>query len=59
MGLILYPCTGAFNPFILKVIIDMHVPIIIFLCKEVEKTRNWERLKISSRNWRYQGNISC
>ena len=28
-------------------------------CKETEETIEWERLEISSKNWRYQGNISC
>ena len=27
--------------------------------KKQRKTIEWERLEISSRNWRYKGNISC
>ena len=28
-------------------------------CKEIEEIIEWERLGISSKNYRYQGNISC
>ena len=28
-------------------------------CKETEETIEWERVEISSKNWRYQGNILC
>ena len=28
-------------------------------CKKTEETTEWERLEISSRKQRYQGNISC
>ena len=28
-------------------------------CKEIEEKTEWERLDISSKNSRYQGNISC
>ena len=28
-------------------------------CKEVEENNRTERLEISSKNWRYQENISC
>ena len=28
-------------------------------CKEIEEKTVWESLDISSKNWRYKGNISC